>query len=266
MICNISEDIKSLAVDISTLVHLENNPRKGDVDSIASSYKEFGQVRPIVVRPNGDGTATIIAGNHQVIAAKKLGWTHIAAVSTEFDDARAVAFALADNRTAELGHTDDRQLFQVLDEIKDEYSEFLDLLGWDEFELAALDETVSYAEKMDTDIGTAYVAPELVIPVTKQQLTQSEKSMISASTDNDGETRLEAADSVNTKDAVSFGSSAVGLSQSAKAVVQYSLVFDDAEQQRRWYDFIRYLKNSPVYNGDTTSQRLIEFIEAHADF
>jgi len=42
-------------------------------------------------------------------------------------------------------------------------------------------------------------------------------------------------------------------------------MFDDADQQRHWYDFIRYLKNSTVYEGDTTAQRLMMFIDAHTD-
>jgi len=265
---NVADDIKNLLVDISQLQHLPNNPRSGDVDAIAASYSEFGQMRPIVVRPNDDGTATIIAGNHQVMAAKKLGWTHIAAVQMKADDARAIAFALADNRTVELGKTEDEKLFSMLNEIWDDYPSLLDELGWDEFEIAALDESVAYAEKMDTDIGTGYVPPEIILPINndKSSLSTSERTNITANIDESGDARLEAKNTVDTKDAISLGSSAVGLSQSVKAVVQYTLVFDDAEQQRHWYDFVRYLKNSPVYEGETTAQRLMEFIDAHADF
>ena len=69
----IHESIKKLAKPIDKLLPLENNPRRGDVDAIAASYAEFGQVKPIVVKDNGDDTFTVIAGNHQVEAAKKLG-------------------------------------------------------------------------------------------------------------------------------------------------------------------------------------------------
>ena len=71
---------------------------------------------------------------------------------------------------------------------------------------------------------------------------------------------------MDTDDAVSRGSTAVNVSGSEKAVVQYTLVFDSSDQQRKWYDFIRYLKSSAVYGGDTTAERLFEFIEAHSDF
>ncbi len=73
----IHESLKPLAVDINSLEQLEGNPRKGDIDAIAASYQEFGQVKPIVARKNDDGTMTVIAGNHQLQAAKRLGWDKI---------------------------------------------------------------------------------------------------------------------------------------------------------------------------------------------
>ena len=102
----VDPSLHSLMVDVNTLTPLPGNPRKGNVDSIMASYAEFGQVKPIVVRPNGDGTSTVIAGNHQLMAAQTLGWTHIAAIPFEVDVNRAIAFALTDNRTNELGHSD----------------------------------------------------------------------------------------------------------------------------------------------------------------
>lgn len=262
----VNEELEGLLVDVDTLKPLENNPRRGDVDAIAASYAEFGQVKPIVVRPNDDGTATVIAGNHQLLAAKSLGWTHIAAVKMSVDDSRAIAFALADNRTMELGHTEQDQLFSILDEIRPEYIELFDGLGWDEFEMASLDETASYASKMNTEIGTGYIPPEIVMPIRSGLDERPSAEKVTATVGEDGEARLKATDSVDIGDAVSLGSAAVGLSKTAKAVVQYTLVFDDAEQQRHWYEFIRFLKSSPVYDGETTAQRLMEFIDAHSDF
>jgi hypothetical protein len=56
----IHPSIENLAVPIKTLVPLENNPRKGDLGAIIASYRQFGQVKPIVVKTNGDGTSTVI--------------------------------------------------------------------------------------------------------------------------------------------------------------------------------------------------------------
>jgi hypothetical protein len=262
----VNEEIHNLLVDINTLTPLQNNPRRGDVDAIAASYTEFGQVKPIVIRPNEDGTATVIAGNHQLLAAKQLGWTHIAAVKMSVDDSRAIAFALADNRTMELGHTEQDKLFELLDEIRPEYFELLDGLGWDEFEMASLDETATYSARMDTDIGTGYLPPEIFIPIGEQVSQRPSADKVTATVDDAGDAHLQATNKIDINDAVSLGSAAVGLSKTAKAVVQYTLVFDDAEQQRHWYEFIRFLKSSPVYEGDTTAQRLLEFIDAHSDF
>ena len=43
----IHESLKQLAVDVDKLVPLEGNPRKGNVQSIMASYKEFGQIKPM---------------------------------------------------------------------------------------------------------------------------------------------------------------------------------------------------------------------------
>jgi hypothetical protein len=51
-----------------------------------------------------------------------------------------------------------------------------------------------------------------------------------------------------------------------KAVVQYMLVFDEADQQRRWYDFLRWLRTDSGTKGDTIAERILHFIDDHADF
>lgn len=79
----IHPSLMGMAVDIDTLLPLEKNPRVGDVDAITASYVEFGQVKPIVAKRNDDGTATVIAGNHQLEAAKILGWDQIAVIYLE---------------------------------------------------------------------------------------------------------------------------------------------------------------------------------------
>lgn len=91
-----------------------------NIEAIAGSLEAFGQRRPIVVY---DGT--IIAGNGTVEAAKSLGWTDIAIVQcpTEWTHEQARAFALADNRTSELGIWDHQLLADQLVE--------LDSQGWE---------------------------------------------------------------------------------------------------------------------------------------
>ena len=252
----IHPSIEHLAVPVKSLVPLENNPRKGDLGAIIASYRQFGQVKPIVVKTNGDGTSTVIAGNHQLEAAKQMGWTEIAVVELEGDDKEAIAFALADNRTSELGFTDNSLALELMAEIP-EYSYFLEELQWDEFERAALTE---WADKNDPDEEEekGYVAPVLVKPI--------DSKVVSTSKNDEGETVLTATESVDSQDAVTRGSTAINSGGGGSAVVQYTLVFDDADQQKDWYAFIRYLKSSPVYEGDTTAERLMNFVQSHADY
>jgi site-specific DNA-methyltransferase (adenine-specific) len=79
------------------------NARQHDeknLKAIQGSLKEFGQRKPIVITEAG----IIVAGNGTVEAAKRLGWLKIDAVRVPGDwtPEQTKAFALADNRTAEL--------------------------------------------------------------------------------------------------------------------------------------------------------------------
>jgi ParB-like chromosome segregation protein Spo0J len=88
---------------IADLTPDPNNARQHDdknLKAIMGSLKEFGQRKPIVITEAG----TIVAGNGTVEAAKRLGWLEIQAVQVPSDWTanQTKAFALADNRTAEL--------------------------------------------------------------------------------------------------------------------------------------------------------------------
>ena len=110
---DIAESLRPLAVQIDSLTLLPGNPRRGDIEAVARSYERFGQRKPIVARRDG----TVIAGNHQLQAAQKLGWDEIAVVYVDDDDLTAKAFALADNRTGDLGTYDLESLESLLKEV-----------------------------------------------------------------------------------------------------------------------------------------------------
>jgi site-specific DNA-methyltransferase (adenine-specific) len=135
---NIHHSLESLALDIDKLSFLEGNPRKGDIEAVAKSYKQFGQRKPIVATKD----YVVIAGNHQLAAARQLGWDKIAVVITDDDELTAKAFALADNRTAELGSYDDDLLADLLSEVSS-VPELMDSTGFSEddlFDLIGFDE------------------------------------------------------------------------------------------------------------------------------
>lgn len=113
MTAHIADALQPLAHPVEELSLLPGNPRRGDVDAVARSYERFGQRKPIVALPDG----TVIAGNHQLLAARKLGWDRIAVVFVNDDDATATAFALADNRTSDLGSYDRESLVALLQSV-----------------------------------------------------------------------------------------------------------------------------------------------------
>jgi ParB-like chromosome segregation protein Spo0J len=74
-----------------------------NLDAIKASLRKFGQQKPIVV----DAKGIVLAGNGTLTAAQELGWTEIQIVRTELAGVEATAFAIADNRTAELAEWED---------------------------------------------------------------------------------------------------------------------------------------------------------------
>jgi ParB-like chromosome segregation protein Spo0J len=109
--------MKIETLQIKDLTPDPNNARQHDeknLKAIQGSLKEFGQRKPIVITED----AVIVAGNGTVEAAKRLGWLEIQAVRVPGDwtPDQVKAFALADNRTAELANWDKEVLAtQLLD-------------------------------------------------------------------------------------------------------------------------------------------------------
>jgi ParB-like chromosome segregation protein Spo0J len=106
-------------VDINKLVQDPSNARKHNernIDSIKGSLKLFGQQKPIVV----DKDNVIIAGNGTYEAAKSLGLTSLAVVRSDLVGTNRTAYALADNRTAELAEWETDSLSQLLAALKDD--------------------------------------------------------------------------------------------------------------------------------------------------
>jgi ParB-like chromosome segregation protein Spo0J len=258
---NIHQSLKSMAVDIDSLSPLEGNPRVGNVDAIMASYSEFGQVKPIVARKNEDGTSTVIAGNHQLEAAKALGWDEIAVVFLDADDKRAIAFALADNRTMELGYTEPELLTDMLLDISEFYPELLEDLGWDEFELAAIEsESIIDEHRAASGIEDGFDAELEQSRKNYEAAASSIKTMIEQ--DKDGENRIVAPSNLDHNDIATRGSTIAVPGAAPQAAVQYTLVFDNSDQQAVWYKFIKWLRSDPEFVGNTTAEKLISFIDS----
>jgi len=121
--------VGSLSLDPA---NLRRHPER-NLETIKASLRRFGQQKPIVVGPNN----VVVAGNGTLEAAKALGWTEIAIVRTSLSGSDAVAFGIADNRTAELAEWDDG-LADVLAALAAEDEALRDAAGFDADELAGL--------------------------------------------------------------------------------------------------------------------------------
>jgi DNA modification methylase len=159
----IIKSLQSLAVPIDTLKGLPGNPRVGDVDAVAKSLDRFGQRKPIVVRQD-DGT--IIAGNHTWQAAKQLGWTEIAVAYVGDDDVTASAYALADNRTAELGSYDEQALKDLIDQVAAVSPEMVRDAGWADEAVAELVAKIA-SEQPPAELNEDVIPEVPEVPVAK---------------------------------------------------------------------------------------------------
>jgi DNA modification methylase len=147
-------ELRIETVNVNSLTPDPANARKHDgknLQAIAHSLEKFGQRKPICVTPD----SIVVAGNGTLEAAKSLGWTEIVIARTPvgwtWEQIRA--FALADNRTAELAEWDDKVLADQLLE--------LDANGWELEELGFENlEPPAFPELLEEDeIPSAPVDP-----------------------------------------------------------------------------------------------------------
>jgi len=256
----IDDSLKDLVMNINLLKSLPGNPRKGNVAAIKESYSRFGQLKPIVAVRDDDGGYTVIAGNHQLQAARDLGWESIAVAVVAMPSEEAIAFALTDNKVSELGSTDNKALIDMLADI-DVDNPLMDALGWDDFAIAAIENSVISSE-VAVRPNDGWTAPAIVDTTTQSHQTDQRPAPSMPVSENGSVT---ASTEVPTNTIVTQGSTSTGMSGTRNASIQFTLVFENSEQQSRWYSFIRWLKMSPAYDGETTAEKLLDFISAHSE-
>lgn len=109
---------------VDELWELPGNPHDGDDAAVAESLRRFGQVKPIAVSDEG----CVIAGNTTFRAVRDImGWSHVAGVVMTHEEAERNAYALADNRTAQLGRDDPERMAAFFGQIEDWTG-----IGWDD--------------------------------------------------------------------------------------------------------------------------------------
>jgi DNA modification methylase len=122
--------IDSISLDPA---NLRRHPER-NLSSIVASLKRFGQQRPILV----DAAGIVRAGNGTLMAAKQLGYKEIEIVRSVLEGSEATAYAIADNRTAELAEWDDDALAETLSALQIEDEELFEATGFDAKELDAM--------------------------------------------------------------------------------------------------------------------------------
>lgn len=107
------------SVPLATLhadpANVRRHPER-NLDAIKASLARFGQQKPIVV----DASGIVRAGNGTLEAARALGWNEVAIVRTPLKGSEATAYAIADNRTADLAEWDDVSLAETLRALQSE--------------------------------------------------------------------------------------------------------------------------------------------------
>ena len=146
---------------VQDLTQDPNNARGHDaknVEAIVQSLEAFGQQKPIIIDKEGK----VIAGNGTLQAAKQLGWKSIKAVVTRLEGANQSAYAIADNRTAELAHWNDEQLAETLAALENDDSIDAAITGFSSKDIDKMIESLADSGEIEED-----EIPEDVDPVTK---------------------------------------------------------------------------------------------------
>lgn len=151
--------VNSISQDPANLrKHGERN-----IDAIVASLRKFGQQHPIVI----DNKGIILSGNGRYMAAVKLGWQEIEVVESSLTGSSATAYAIADNRTAELAEWDTTALAETLRALQSEDFE-VEASGYSESEIDALIEGLgSELLGVDKEIIEDAIPEPPVDPITK---------------------------------------------------------------------------------------------------
>jgi hypothetical protein len=139
--CKCIEDLQPFLVAIDDLELDPANARlhpDRNLAAIVASLERFGFQKPLVVSADG----IVVAGNGSVQAARQLGWTHVPVVKTKLKGQDRQAYAIADNKIAELAEWDYEKLSGQLRELVDGVGNgdltSLAFTGWSDFEIEPL--------------------------------------------------------------------------------------------------------------------------------
>jgi len=151
------------------------NPRLNDnaVDAVVNSIREFGFNAPILCDPQFE----IIAGHTRWKAALKLGMTSVPVIILKLTEAQKRAFAIADNKTAEIADWDFPELTKLLEELTGSDVN-IGAIGFDDGELEAIlaqqqdiDWTAFDVQLQDdVECASGYARLDVKVPAIRKQV------------------------------------------------------------------------------------------------
>lgn len=126
--------MKTQQYNLSDLKYPESNVRvhgEKQLEELKRSYKQFGQIRPIVIDENG----VIIAGNGLTKALEQLGVEKVEVLQMkDLSENDKKKLMIADNKIYNLGRDDNDALFAMLESLDGDY----DVPGFEEDTLKEL--------------------------------------------------------------------------------------------------------------------------------
>ena len=153
-LCSASMNVERVRIDSITpdpanvRIHDERN-----ISAIKASLQRFGQQHPLII----DSHNVIRVGNGRYEAMRALGWEECDVVRTSLTGSEATAFAIADNRTAELATWDHDGLIEQLRQLQVDDRELVIAAGYDEAAFLAMATPASVPGL--PDIGSAAMEP-----------------------------------------------------------------------------------------------------------
>lgn len=133
---NIVPDLRHLAVSTAQL-NFDPKPHRfhpdAEIEDLKASLTRYGQDQPLIVQRQGMVTRV---GNGRLKAARALGWTHVAAIVLDREEAEMIARGIADNRIADKSKTDLDVVAELLADLRT-VDETLPV-GFDDDEIAQL--------------------------------------------------------------------------------------------------------------------------------
>jgi hypothetical protein len=130
-------------VNIDELRTHPHNPRRGDVDKIASSIDDNGFYGSVIAQRS---TGYVLAGNHRLLAARERGIDELPVIWLDVDDDRARRILLVDNRSNDVADYDEAQLVELLQDFDE-----LDGTGYSDEDLLALMSSLDVAAATDVE-------------------------------------------------------------------------------------------------------------------